>query len=183
MIEWAAIETAEHRPGGESVLAKLSELVFIEVVRRYLESLPAGRAGWLGGLRDPFVGKALSAMHGAPARSWTTEQLAKEAGLSRSVLAQRFRSMVGIPPMQYLIKWRMQVASELLGRGSPGANLATVATEVGYGSEAAFSRAFKKVVGMSPSEWRRRCRQYGHEPLLVANRNTSALRGNAHVGA
>jgi AraC-like DNA-binding protein len=184
LIDWAIIETAEHRAGGESVLAKLSELMFIEVVRRYLESLPPERAGWLAGLRDPFVGKALSVMHGATARSWTTEQLAKEVGVSRSVLAQRFRSMVGIPPMQYLVKWRMQVASELLSRGSAAANEATIATEIGYGSVAAFSRAFKKVVGVSPSEWRR---QPGHGPPLVANRDTSALREvdvrKAHVGA
>ena len=153
-IRFAMMESADKRAGGESVLAKLSELMFIEVVRRYLEALPAEQAGWLAGLRDPFVGKALSLMHGGPAQNWTIEKLAKEVGLSRSVLAERFTHLVGIPPMQYLAKWRMQIASGLLSDGS--ANVATVAAEIGYASEAAFSRAFKKMVGMSPSAWRRR---------------------------
>ena len=153
-IRLATIESADKRAGGESVLAKLSELMFIEVIRRYLEALPPEQAGWLAGLRDPFVGKALSLMHGDPARNWTIEDLAKEVGLSRSVLAERFTDLVGMPPMQYLAKWRMQIASELLSGGS--ANIATVAAEIGYGSEAAFSRAFKKMVGVPPSAWRRR---------------------------
>ncbi len=151
-IRLAMMESADKRAGGESVLAKLSELMFIEVVRRHLESLPPEQAGWLAGLRDPFVGKALSLLHGAPARNWTIEELAKDVGLSRSVLAERFAELVGMPPMQYLAKWRMQIASGLL---SGGANIATVAAETGYGSEAAFSRAFKKIVGVPPSEWRR----------------------------
>lgn len=152
-IRFAMMESADKRAGGESVLAKLSELMFIEVVRRYLETLPPERAGWLAGLRDPFVGKALSLMHAAPAKDWTIEDLAKDVGLSRSVLAERFTDLVGIPPVHYLAKWRMQIASSLL---IGGANVATVAAETGYGSEAAFSRAFKKIVGMPPSEWRRR---------------------------
>ena len=155
----AMSETANRRAGGDSVLAKLSELMFIEVVRRYLETLPPERAGWLAGLRDPFVGKALSLLHGFSARDWTLENLAKEVGVSRSVLAERFTSLVGMPPMQYLAKWRMQIAWGLL---SGGANIATVAAEIGYGSEAAFSRAFKKVVGMPPSAWRRQSRASGH---------------------
>jgi AraC-like DNA-binding protein len=154
----AMMESADKRAGGESVLAKLSELMFIEVVRRHLEALPPEQAGWLAGLRDPFVGKALSLMHGSPARNWTIEELAKDVGLSRSVLAERFADLVGMPPMQYLAKWRMQIASGLLSGGSP--NIATVAAEIGYGSEASFSRAFKKMVGVPPSSWRRRI---GHE--------------------
>ncbi len=153
-IRLATMESADKRAGGESVLAKLSELMFIEVIRRHLEALPPEQAGWLAGLRDPFVGKALSLMHAAPAQDWTIEDLAKEVGLSRSVLAERFSDLVGMPPMQYLANWRMQIASGLLSGGS--ANIATVAAEVGYGSEASFSRAFKKLVGMPPSEWRRR---------------------------
>jgi AraC-like DNA-binding protein len=153
-IRLATAESADRRAGGESVLAKLSELMFIEVVRRYLETLPAEQSGWLAGLRDPSVGKALSLLHGSPAQNWTIEDLAKQVGVSRSVLAERFNSLVGTPPMQYLAKWRMQIASGLLTGGS--ANLATVAIETGYASEAAFSRAFKKMVGMPPSEWRRR---------------------------
>ncbi len=153
-IRFAVKESAEKRAGGESVLAKLSELMFIEVVRRHLEALPPEQAGWLAGLRDPFVGKALSLMHGGPSHSWTIEELAKHVGLSRSVLAERFADLVGIPPMHYLAKWRMQIASELLSGGN--ANIATIAAEIGYESEAAFSRAFKKMVGVPPSAWRRR---------------------------
>jgi len=153
-VRLARSESANRRAGGESVLAKLSELMFIEVVRRHLESLPAEQAGWLAGLRDPSVSKALSLLHGAPASDWTLEALAKEVGLSRSVLAERFVGLVGMPPMHYLAKWRMQIASGHLARGN--ANMATIAAEVGYSSEAAFSRAFKKVVGVPPSAWRRR---------------------------
>jgi len=152
-VRLAVDESADRRAGGASVLAKLSELMFIEVVRRYLEAQPPERCGWLAGLRDPFVGKALSLMHGAPARDWTIEILARDVGLSRSVLAERFAGLVGMPPIQYLAKWRMQVAAGLLSRGS--ANIAAVAAEIGYGSEAAFSRAFKKLVGVPPSAWRR----------------------------
>ena len=163
-IRVATIESADKRAGGESILAKLSELMFIEVVRRHLEALPPEQAGWLAGLRDPFVGKALSLMHAGPARNWTLEELAKDVGLSRSVLAERFVDLVGMPPMQYLGKWRMQIASELLSSGS--ANMATVAAEIGYGSEAAFSRAFKKLVGVPPSAWRRRARPSGSHLIL-----------------
>jgi AraC-like DNA-binding protein len=153
-IRFAMMEAVNKRVGGESVLAKLSELMFIEVIRRYLEALPPEQTGWLAGLRDPFVGKALSLLHAAPARNWTLEELAKAIGVSRALLAERFSDLVGVPPMKYLTKWRMQIASELLRGG--GANVATVAFEVGYASEAAFSRAFKKMVGVSPSHWRRR---------------------------
>ncbi len=162
-IRLATIESADKRAGGESVLARLSELMFIEVVRRHLEALPAEQAGWLAGLRDPFVGKALSLMHGAPARNWTIEELARDVGLSRSVLAERFADLVGMPPMHYLAKWRMQIASGLLGGGS--ASIAAVAAEIGYGSEAAFSRAFKKMVGVPPSDWRRRLGHDGSRPM------------------
>ena len=154
LIRQAMMESVDKRAGGESVLAKLSELMFIEVVRRHLEALPPEQTGWLAGLRDPFVGKALSLLHGGPMQNWTLEELAKQVGASRSLLAERFTDLVGIPPMQYLAKWRMQIASELLTGGS--AKVATVAVEIGYASEAAFSRAFKKMVGMSPSAWRRR---------------------------
>ena len=153
-IRVAMLESANKRAGGESVLAKLSELMFIEVVRRHLEALSPEQAGWLAGLRDPFVGKALSLMHAKPAWNWTIEELAKDVGLSRSVLAERFAGLVGMPPMYYLAKWRMQIASGLLS--GDNTNIATVAAEVGYGSEAAFSRAFKKMVGVPPSAWRRR---------------------------
>ena len=153
-IRLAMMESADRRAGGESVLAKLSELMFIEVIRRHLETLPPEQSGWLAGLRDPFVGKALSLMHGGPARNWTIEDLAREVGVSRSVLAERFSDLVGMPPMLYLARWRMQIAAGLLS-GSNAA-IAAVAEEIGYGSEAAFSRAFKKLVGVPPSSWRRK---------------------------
>jgi len=148
------MESAEKRAGGEGVLAKLSELMFIEVIRRYVADLPPEQAGWLAGLRDPFIGKALSLMHATPQRGWTIEILAKDVGLSRSVLAERFADLLGMPPMHYLAKWRMQIAAGLLSSGN--ANIASVAAEIGYASEAAFSRAFKKMVGVPPSDWRRR---------------------------
>jgi AraC-like DNA-binding protein len=154
VMRQAITESADRRPGGETVLARLSELLFIEVVRRHLEALPLEQAGWLAGLRDPFVGKALSLMHGAPARGWTIEELGEKVGLSRSVLAERFVDLVGMPPMHYLAKWRMQIAAGLLRGRNLG--MATIAAATGYGSEAAFSRAFKKMVGMPPSAWRRR---------------------------
>jgi AraC-like DNA-binding protein len=152
-IRFAIVESAEKRAGGESVLAKLSELMFIEVIRRYIETLPPEQSGWLAGLRDPFIGKALAQMHRRPAHDWSLEELAREVGLSRSVLAERFAGIVGVPPMQYLAKWRMQIASGLLAEGR--ANVATIANEIGYDSEASFSRAFKKMVGVPPSVWRR----------------------------
>ena len=123
------MESADKRAGGESVLAKLSELMFIEVVRRHLEVLPPEQTGWLAGLRDPFIGKALSLLHGRPVQNWTIEELAKQVGVSRSLLAERFADLVGIPPMQYLARWRMQIASELLISGN--AKVATVAVEIG----------------------------------------------------
>jgi len=152
-IRLARAESANKRAGGESVLAKLSELMFIEVVRRHLEALPPGQSGWLAGLRDPSVGKALSLMHARPAHAWTIKELAHDVGASRSVLAERFVELVGLPPMHYLANWRMQIASGLL---SNGVHIAAVADETGYRSEAAFSRAFKKLVGVPPSAWRRR---------------------------
>ena len=162
LIRVARSESAGKRAGGESILAKLSELMFIEVVRRHLENLPPEQAGWLAGLRDPYVGKALSMMHGQPARNWTIEELAREVALSRSVLAERFADLVGMPPMHYLARWRMQIAAGLLSGGN--ANIASVAAEIGYGSEAAFSRAFKKTVGVPPSAWRRRPGGNGSSP-------------------
>lgn len=149
-----AITEAERRGlGSESMLARLSELMFVEVIRRHLETLPPGRHGWLAGLRDEFVGKALGLLHAHPARAWTLDLLAREVGLSRSALAERFARHAGEPPMQYLARWRMQVATRLLERGE---QVASVASEVGYASEAAFSRAFKKLVGAPPATWRRR---------------------------
>ena len=148
----AVKESGGARAGGENVLSRVSELMFVEVIRRYIESLPAAHAGWLSGLRDPVVGHALAAMHGAPAEAWTVERLARLVGLSRSVFAERFAEMVDQTPMQYLALWRMQLASRMLIEGR---QVAAAASAVGYESDAAFSRAFKKLVGQSPATWRR----------------------------
>ena len=140
------------RPGADCVLTRLAELMFIDVVRRYLEQVSAGETGWLAGLRDPVVGRALSFLHAKPGDQWTLASLAHQVGSSRSNLAERFALLVGQPPMQYLTKWRMQVAANLLVQG--GAKIAAVGGEVGYDSEAAFSRAFKKATGVAPGAWR-----------------------------
>jgi AraC-like DNA-binding protein len=153
-IEVAEAEARSPRAGGEAVLARLSELMFVEIIRRHLESLPPGRTGWLGGLRDPYVGKALAALHARPGHPWTIDALGHEAGLSRSALAERFTALVGEPPIQYLGRWRMQVAAGLLATTHDG--IAAIGARVGYASEAAFNRAFKKLVGVPPASWRRR---------------------------
>jgi AraC-like DNA-binding protein len=154
LIDFTVAESRERRAGGECVRLRLSELLFVEVVRRHLAALPAGQTGWLAGLRDEGVGGALALLHERPAHAWTLDALARAAGLSRSALADRFRHLVGHPPMQYLTRWRMQVAARLLADGA--AKVSAVALEVGYDSEAAFSRAFKKVAGVAPATWRHR---------------------------
>jgi AraC-like DNA-binding protein len=152
LLSTAARESRSGRAGAENVLARLSELMFVETIRSYLETLPAAESGWLAGLRDPIVGQALALLHGGPQEPWTVERLAREVGVSRSVFAERFAGMVGQPPMQYLALWRMQLAARLL---RDGGHIADVASTVGYESEAAFSRTFKKLVGQSPGAWRR----------------------------
>lgn len=140
------------RAGADCVLTRLAELMFIEVLRRYLEDLPLEQTGWLAGLRDEVVGRALTLLHGKPAHPWTLPDLARAVASSRSNLAKRFGELVGQPPMQYLSKWRIQVAANLLVQS--GAKVATIGSEVGYDSEAAFSRAFKRATGLAPSAWR-----------------------------
>ena len=152
-FHFAAEEVAAGRAGSETVLSRLSELLFVETVRRYGESLPEDQTGWLAGLRDQFVARALALLHRDVTRHWTVDDLGQEVGLSRSALAERFIRLVGVPPMHYLANWRMQVATEKLR--NTNASLAQVAELVGYESEAAFSRAFKKAFSVSPATWRR----------------------------
>lgn len=152
-VHVAVAESQERRPGSQSVLSRLSELLFVEAVRRHLETLPPQATGWLAGLRDEAVGRALAALHGRARHAWSLDALAREAGLSRSALAERFVALIGVPPMQYLTRWRMQLAAGLLDRGG---KVSAVALEVGYESEAAFSRAFKKLAGRPPAAWRDR---------------------------
>lgn len=153
LVEFALAESRERRSGAASVLLRLSEVLFIEVVRRCLDALEGAPRGWLAGLRDPLVGRALALLHEGPGAPWTLDGLAKATGASRSTLAERFTHLVGEPPMRYLARWRMQLASRLLTDGR--AKVSAVALEVGYQSEAAFSRAFKETMGVSPAAWRR----------------------------
>ncbi|HKQ26252.1 MAG TPA: AraC family transcriptional regulator [Burkholderiales bacterium] len=152
-LRFAAEEAAVSRAGSATVLAKLSELLFVEAVRRCLDKLPEDEKGWLAGLRDRFVGRALSLLHSQPAHPWTVDELAGKVGLSRSALAQRFSDFLGQPPMQYLARWRLQIAAQQLRDGEK--SVADVADHAGYDSEAAFSRAFKREFGMPPASWRR----------------------------
>jgi len=154
LIAFACNELREPRVAGQVVRLRMAELLFVGVMRRYLETLPPEQTGWLAGLRDPLVARALTLLHSAPAQDWTLEVLAAQAATSRSVLYERFAHFIGQPPMQYLRELRMQLASRLLAED--GAEVTSVATAVGFESGAAFSRAFKKFAGVSPDEWRRR---------------------------
>ena len=146
-------ESSASRPGADSMLAKLSELMFIEAMRRQLERMPPGGRGWLAGVRDPHVGRALALLHAEPAKAWSVDALARKAALSRSALAERFTAMVGEPPMQYLTRWRLARAAHALRSGA-GA-IARIAAAAGYESAAAFSRAFKREFGVPPAAWRK----------------------------
>jgi len=155
-LQFSLAESAAPKAGAGTVLAKLSELMFVEAIRRHIESLPPDQQGWLAGLRDRFVGKALALLHSNPARAWTVDDLAACVALSRSALAERFTALIGHPPMQYLTRWRLQLAADLL-QGSQR-SIAAIAAEVGYESVAAFSRAFKREQGASPAAWRHAAR-------------------------
>lgn len=152
-IRFAVSESSQKRPGGKAVLERMSELMFVDLLREYIDGLAGEQAGWLGGLRDRIVGRALALMHERPAENWTIDSLADMVGLSRSALHERFVHFTGQPPMQYLASWRMQLAAGLLRES--GAGLAAIALEVGYESAAAFSRAFKRATGVPPAQWRR----------------------------
>lgn len=141
------------RAGSDTMLTRMAELMFVEVLRRHVEKSSPQQSSWLSGLGDGVVGPALAAMHERPAYPWTLAELAQQIATSRTVLAERFSSLVGIPPMQYLTQWRLQLAAEQLLHSS--SKVAAIAGHVGYDSEASFSRAFKRVTGQSPAEWRR----------------------------
>jgi len=156
LVDLAVAEAQSNRSGGACVRLGLSELLFVEAIRSYVESMPRGQTGWLAGLSDPLVGRALAILHGQPRDPWSLEALAREAGASRSVLAERFSQLLGQGPMQYLASWRMQLAARLLA--DTDAKVGAIALEVGYRSESAFSRSFKRAVGVSPAQWRREAR-------------------------
>ncbi|MGZ8267076.1 MAG: AraC family transcriptional regulator [Burkholderiales bacterium] len=179
-MQHAVAESDAKRPGGEAMLARMSEMMFVDAVRRFVDRLPPESTGWLAGLRDRYVGRTLALMHERPSEDWTIDDLSREVGLSRSALHQRFVQLVEQPPMQYLANWRMQIAAGLLR--NTNANVATIALEVGYDSEAAFARAFKRLVGVPPATWRRGKRQQDEPVSLqmqvaardVSNANTTA---------
>lgn len=152
LIRTALQESQSPRAGGETILSKLSELMFLQAIRDHIETLPVSSKGWLSGLRDRHVGGALALMHGRPSEAWTLDSLAKEVGQSRSAFAERFGDVMGVPAMQYLGNWRLQLAARSLEQGT---TVAQAAAEVGYESEAAFNRAFKRLVGVPPGAWRR----------------------------
>jgi len=162
LVELGVAETAANRAGSDCMLARLGELLFADVVRQHADSSSLESYGWLAGLRDHGIGRALQKLHERPAHPWTLESLAKDVGMSRSALAERFTDFLGVPPIHYLAQWRIQMAASLL-RGSKS-SLAEIAFQVGYGSEAALSRAYKRCVGVAPAEWRRGKRSHGALP-------------------
>jgi AraC-like DNA-binding protein len=153
VLDQAVAESRAHRSGSAAVLERVSQMMFVDAARRYLESLPDNSRGWLAALRDRYVGRAIGLLHERPADPWTVDELGRQVGLSRSALHERFMHLVGQPPMQYLANWRIQRGASLLREGH--ATVATIAQEVGYDSEAAFARAFKRLVGKPPAAWRR----------------------------
>jgi AraC-like DNA-binding protein len=155
-LRHAADESRSPRAGTDAVLTKLSELLFVEALRCYLETVPEQERSWLAGLRDPHVSRVLGLMHAEPARQWTVNDLGREAGLSRSALGERFAELIGEPPMQYLTRWRLALGARALKDGKEP--VIHVAQQVGYESEAAFNRAFKREFGMPPATWRRHSR-------------------------
>jgi AraC family transcriptional regulator, alkane utilization regulator len=145
-------EAGAAQPGNTCLLSRLSELLFIEVLRRHIAGLPPGTVGWLAALNDPVVGRALQLMHAQPAHPWTVDSLARQCGTSRSLLAAQFKALLGQPPMHYLACWRLQLAAEMLRDGTHG--IAAIAARTGYDSEPAFNRAFKRYAGEPPATWR-----------------------------
>jgi AraC-like DNA-binding protein len=152
-----AAEARARRPGGEAIITRLADILVVQAIRSWIETDPAARSGWLGALRDPQIGRALSLIHRDPARAWTVAALAEELAMSRSAFAARFTELVGEPAMQYVTRWRMQVALDSLT--AEGATVAELAQRLGYRSEAAFARAFKREIGQSPGAVKRLARE------------------------
>ena len=173
-IRFSVDEAGADRPGGAALLAKLSEVLFVETLRRYVTQWPEGRTGWLAGARDPEVGRALALIHNRPAHPWTLADLAKQAGISRSVLAERFRHFLKQPPMTYLTHWRLQIGARTLA--STNRSVAEIASEVGYESEPAFNRAFKRAFGAPPARFRQRTRSNAAAAAVAARPARPAAR-------
>ena len=152
-IQYSVVQSASQRPGSAMVLARLSEVLFAEAIRQHVETLPPEETGWLAALRDRYIGRTLALLHDKPAHPWTVDELARKVGLSRSALGQRFVALIGKPPMEYLMRWRILLAARHLRESRTP--VIQIAAEVGYESEAAFNRAFKRELGVPPAAWRR----------------------------
>jgi len=157
-------------PGGETVLAKLSEVLFVETLRRYIALLPQEQTGWLAGVRDPDIGKALALIHQKPAHPWTIASLGQEIGVSRSVLAERFRRYLSESPMAYLTRWRLQLGAQMLA--STNSSVLQIAAEVGYESEPSFNRAFKREFGLPPARFRSQSRSARTKSVSIPSTNS-----------
>jgi AraC-like DNA-binding protein len=153
IVSAMACEQRSGRVGGATVLTRLSDVLFVQALRAHLAELPADTTGWMGALRDPVLARAIAFVHRAPERNWTVESLARESGQSRSQFAVRFTTIVGVPPLTYLTRWRMYRARVLLR--DEQARVSDVAHLLGYSSETAFSTAFKREVGVAPREFKR----------------------------
>lgn len=155
-IRHTAAEASQPRPGSRSLLPRLAELMFVEILRTHMQALPADEIGWFAAINDPVAGSGLRHMHAMPFHDWTVDSLARRVGVSRTVLAERFKHFLDQPPMQYLSHWRLRVAAHALS--SSETPIKAIAGQTGYESEAAFSRAFKRHFGMPPADWRKRAR-------------------------
>jgi AraC-like DNA-binding protein len=155
-LKFIACEAQSGRPGSQTVIARLADVLFIQIVRGHLASLPVNGSGWLGALADAQIGAVLGHIHQNPEQDWTVQSLASKVAMSRSAFASRFMRLVGEPPLSYVTRWRMQKAANMLRDGKQ--TLAAVAAQVGYDSEAAFSKAFKRAVGSAPGAYRRSLR-------------------------
>jgi AraC-like DNA-binding protein len=173
-IRYSLADGKTNGAGAQAVLAKLSETLFIETLRRYIHLLPDGQTGWLAGARDAEVGKVLALMHRQPAAPWTIAALAHEAGISRPVLATRFRRYLGESPVSYLTRWRLQLSAQLLS--STNYSVAQIASKVGYDSEQAFNRAFKRNFGNPPARYRNE-RKSKPDATAIAHTATPARSG------
>jgi AraC-like DNA-binding protein len=169
-----AAEARHPRPGGEAVITRLADIIVIQAIRAWIDTNPGARVGWLGALRDPTIGRAIALVHADPARAWSVDALAAELAMSRSAFSARFTALVGEPAMQYVTNWRMQLALATLQQGD--ATVAELADQLGYRSEAAFARAFKRVIGSSPGTVRRRA-----DPF-AALQPAGGLRGGLRSG-
>ncbi len=169
-IRFSVEEACASRAGSAAVLARLSETLFVETLRRYIAALPDDQTGWLAGARDPEVGRALALLHRQPSHPWTIAGLAKEVGAARSVLAERFRRFLGQPPMAYLTQWRLQLGAQMLT--STSHSVSQIASEAGYESEAAFNRAFKREFGLPPARFRIQAKTAPPKPPVFRRRST-----------